>query len=78
MRAAGASVPLLFSAAGCSGGGVGVVGAVVGVSSTAANGGRSANSGGGSGDSTTGTERKTKHKLRAQIFFQTTIRDIRF
>lgn len=72
------SVPLLFSAAGCSGGSVGVVGAVVGVSSMAATGGRSANSGRGSADSTTGTEKKTKHKLRAQIFFQTPIGDIRF
>lgn len=72
------SVPLLFSAAGCSGGGGGVVGAVVGVSSMAATGGRSSNSDRGSADSTTGTERKTKHKLRTQIFFQTTTGDIRF
>lgn len=72
------SVPLLFSAAGCSGGGLGVVGSVVGISSMATTGGRSANSGRGSADSTTGTERKTKHKLSAQIFFQTTIGDIRF
>lgn len=54
------------------------MGAVVGVFSMAATGGRSVNSGRGSADSTTGTERKTKHKLRPQIFFQTPIGDIRF